>query len=527
MMIMGTFHKTQTCPDDWINLGSYGCYKFLNDVHVESWFEALVSCRLAGGVLANLRNRVSRTALSQVAHSYHKYDFYIGIYRSGRTSDWRWIDDMSSASSFYSSVTSYYDGTEECKHCAVFRFQGCDYTIKEIGCFNGSSLAAIPLCEYVEYPHGYTTIETTKGTAIEHTTIGYEKTKQKTTDMTKSNTKERITSKESTTKTTKKEITTEYITTEKNTKSTKNPKPSYQDFTTTNTTKKETTTEYITTEKITKSTTNPNSNSKGFTTTNNTKEETTTEYITTEKIPKSTTNPNPTYENEYIATSNTTGKTTKCKTTTEYKTGENSTKPTIKPNLTNKYITTDKAKGQTTKYKTTTEYGRTKKNPNSATGYGYGPSPIYTDDCSLKREVPDLEASYNLSIALGLRWVRYGTGDYHTAPKATKWVVAERFCRMIGGRLPIVRSKADLDEIVLAKRGELGQEVIYLGGNDIECEGKWVWNNDGSEIDQETLGSIQFYQDPNKNCLGYQDGEHQGLMAVQCKAKTRFLCIHQ
>ena len=72
---------------------------------------------------------------------------------------------------------------------------------------------------------------------------------------------------------------------------------------------------------------------------------------------------------------------------------------------------------------------------------------------------------------------------------------------------------------------QLAQENTYtfwLGANDIQTEGNWIWDSNGEEVERNDFWRSGKPTDLNFfNCLGI---DHVGLLDFQCPSDLRFVC---
>ena len=102
------------------------------------------------------------------------------------------------------------------------------------------------------------------------------------------------------------------------------------------------------------------------------------------------------------------------------------------------------------------------------------------------------------------------------------WYDAKRYCQAHGGRLMEVRT---LEQFEKAKTFQIPglNKGPWLGGNDFDTEGVWVWNSDREQID---MGRYWRRGQPgsdygNEDCLFmHGDGLQDGL----CRLPAPFVC---
>ena len=73
-------------------------------------------------------------------------------------------------------------------------------------------------------------------------------------------------------------------------------------------------------------------------------------------------------------------------------------------------------------------------------------------------------------------WEKHGNHCYLWSTKQTTWIAAEKFCQEQGGHLASVASHEKLGYL-RSGLARIGVTDIWLGGNDMEKEGVWIWTD--------------------------------------------------
>merc|ERR1712218_66188 len=79
----------------------------------------------------------------------------------------------------------------------------------------------------------------------------------------------------------------------------------------------------------------------------------------------------------------------------------------------------------------------------------------------------------------GSGWIEIGDSCYLVSNDSISWYEAQEFCWQNGGYL----TEIDSMEEDLAIYDGLGDQFYWIGLNDIEEEGKWVWSESHREAD--------------------------------------------
>ena len=92
--------------------------------------------------------------------------------------------------------------------------------------------------------------------------------------------------------------------------------------------------------------------------------------------------------------------------------------------------------------------------------------------------------------------------------KNLRWTNAESHCITLGGHLASVHSDKEKDFIL----GLSSTKQFWIGGNDEETEGEWVWT-DGSDFSYSFSNRWQPYNYRNKeDCLFFLTNTTSGVM---------------
>ena len=126
-------------------------------------------------------------------------------------------------------------------------------------------------------------------------------------------------------------------------------------------------------------------------------------------------------------------------------------------------------------------------------------------------------------------WEKNGGSCFYWSKKYLKWTEAEEFCSEKGGHLVSVISNAT-NEYILRKIESMPRDIkamlqiqrqIWIGGNDKEEEGEWVWT-DSSPWKFTNWGPNQPNNYSGQDCLIYF--VNFGWNDFYCNKKQRFIC---
>ncbi|KAI5621700.1 immune-related, lectin-like receptor 2, partial [Silurus asotus] len=129
-------------------------------------------------------------------------------------------------------------------------------------------------------------------------------------------------------------------------------------------------------------------------------------------------------------------------------------------------------------------------------------------------------------------WKSLGLKCYHFSPNKLNWTQSRDDCVEKGGHLVIITSRAEQD--FLSSKIQI---THWVGLNDLETEGKWMWVNN-----QPLQGSLTFWfsapEGPNQpdnrknrdhsgeNCgtLGDESGNINKWFDASCKKFRKYIC---
>ncbi|XP_051519441.1 C-type lectin domain family 4 member E-like isoform X2 [Myxocyprinus asiaticus] len=131
-----------------------------------------------------------------------------------------------------------------------------------------------------------------------------------------------------------------------------------------------------------------------------------------------------------------------------------------------------------------------------------------------------------------VHWIHSGGKCYYFSTVKMNWTQSRDYCVTLGGHLVIINSKAVQDFLVSEVK-----ETHWIGLNDLETEGHWVWVNN-----QPLSDSIEFWikrengvREPDnwtkhhpagEDCgsLGHSHGDTDFWTDAFCFEKKRFVC---
>merc|ERR1711872_165042 len=89
--------SAESCPDDWIDGGYIGCYKFLDDLSV-NWIDAEGACEREGGYLAEPKTTSQMEFLASISEYIGQLSginkWHIGLMDLGREGTWMWLHSV-------------------------------------------------------------------------------------------------------------------------------------------------------------------------------------------------------------------------------------------------------------------------------------------------------------------------------------------------------------------------------------------------------------------------------------------------
>ncbi|KAL1255149.1 hypothetical protein QQF64_013210 [Cirrhinus molitorella] len=141
--------------------------------------------------------------------------------------------------------------------------------------------------------------------------------------------------------------------------------------------------------------------------------------------------------------------------------------------------------------------------------------------------------NYSTGCALcAVHWIHSGGKCYYFSTVKMNWTQSRDRCVTLGGHLVIINSKAEQDFVTSNIR-----ETHWIGLNDLDTEGLWVWVNN-----QPVNDSVEFWikrdngnREPDnwtkehpdgEDCasLGHSSGETDFWSDATCFLKKRFVC---
>ena len=147
---------------------------------------------------------------------------------------------------------------------------------------------------------------------------------------------------------------------------------------------------------------------------------------------------------------------------------------------------------------------------------------ITTEVAFVKQEI-DEKIQEALTCENG--WESFGTNCYFLSSEKMTWDDAWEFCRARDSHIVEVNDKEETEFLVQTCRAQL--DSVWLGGNDRETEGTFVW-----QTSKKTVPSDSFYPGEPNNAGGNEDctqlycgGDRvQTLNDAICGHKKKFIC---
>ncbi|XP_051991422.1 C-type lectin domain family 4 member E-like isoform X2 [Xyrauchen texanus] len=136
------------------------------------------------------------------------------------------------------------------------------------------------------------------------------------------------------------------------------------------------------------------------------------------------------------------------------------------------------------------------------------------------------------SALCAVHWIHSGGKCYYFSTVKMNWMQTRDYCVTLGGHLVIITSKAVQDFLVSEVK-----ETHWIGLNDLETEGHWVWVNN-----QPLNDSMEFWMKRENGesepdnwtkdhpagedcaCLGHINGETDFWTDAFCFEEKRFVC---
>ncbi|XP_026087229.1 C-type lectin domain family 6 member A-like [Carassius auratus] len=131
-----------------------------------------------------------------------------------------------------------------------------------------------------------------------------------------------------------------------------------------------------------------------------------------------------------------------------------------------------------------------------------------------------------------VHWIHSGGKCYYFSTVKMNWTQSRDHCVTLGGHLVIINSKTEQDFVTSNV-----EETHWIGLNDLETEGHWVWVNN-----KPVNNSVKFWMKRKNDisesdnwtkvhpdgedcaCLGHINGETDFWMDTYCFEEKRFVC---
>jgi hypothetical protein len=111
------------------------------------------------------------------------------------------------------------------------------------------------------------------------------------------------------------------------------------------------------------------------------------------------------------------------------------------------------------------------------------------------------------------------TGDYQLCSTGTDWVTAAGACEAFGGYLVTISSSSENDDVA-----NLGVRATWIGANDRDVEGDWVWT-DGYSVGYESWASGYPSSSGSADCAITNNGGRRGdWVDTSCSSSYPFIC---
>ena len=111
------------------------------------------------------------------------------------------------------------------------------------------------------------------------------------------------------------------------------------------------------------------------------------------------------------------------------------------------------------------------------------------------------------------------SSTYLACSTSTTWPLAETACDDLGGMLAFISSSGENDDIA-----ELTQRATWIGANDRDTEGDYVWSN-GSSVGYDSWASSEPSSSDSLDCAITNNGGRRGDWAMaSCESSYPFIC---
>jgi len=104
------------------------------------------------------------------------------------------------------------------------------------------------------------------------------------------------------------------------------------------------------------------------------------------------------------------------------------------------------------------------------------------------------------------------------------WNDAHAFCQNQGGNLASYRSQTELDKIVKYSNKYEPDNFYWVGANDKEREGRWIWTDDKSTLDFSGWAEDEPNNEDDMEHCGAIETEEGAMYDADCTAELYFVC---
>lgn len=126
-------------------------------------------------------------------------------------------------------------------------------------------------------------------------------------------------------------------------------------------------------------------------------------------------------------------------------------------------------------------------------------------------------------------WEQYGQRCFVYMNMMQKWSVAKSTCEALESQLVEIYSAGE-NNFIKSMMGRFNSQEIWIGGNDIDTEGEWVWAESGQNFKNSPFtdwGKDQpdTYKPRDENCVEFDILDKGGHWNDdQCYHEKRFIC---
>jgi len=111
------------------------------------------------------------------------------------------------------------------------------------------------------------------------------------------------------------------------------------------------------------------------------------------------------------------------------------------------------------------------------------------------------------------------TGDYYLCSASTEWELARQACEAFGGSLVLISSGTENDDVA-----DLAERATWIGANDIDTEGDWLWP-DGTSVGYDSWLSGEPDDAGDQDCVIINPSGRRGEWADEdCESEYPFVC---